>query len=54
LLSANKWAEVYFACLLADKTLLIKFGGGYYRKEKVVEIQYAIVHVKKIVEYEVN
>ena len=30
----------------ADKVLPIEFGGGYYRKEKVAEIQYAIVYVK--------
>lgn len=38
----------------ADKVLPIEFGGGYYRKEKVAEIQYAIVYVKATVEYEAN
>ena len=38
----------------ADKVLPIEFGGGYYRKEKVAEIQYAIVYVKTTVEYEAN
>lgn len=33
----------------ADKVLPIEFGGGYYRKEKVAEIQYAIVYVKATV-----
>ena len=38
----------------ADKVRPIEFGGGYYRKEKVAEIQYAIVYVKATVEYEAN
>lgn len=38
----------------ADKVLPIELGGGYYRKEKVAEIQYAIVYVKTTVEYEAN
>lgn len=43
------------SCLLwADKVMPIEFGGGYYRKEKVAEIQYAIVYVKTTVEYEAN
>ena len=38
----------------ADKVLPIEVGGGYYIKEKVAEIQYAIVYVKTTVEYEAN
>ena len=37
-----------------SESSLIEFGGGYYRKEKVAEIQYAIVYVKTTVEYEAN
>ena len=32
----------------ADKVLPIEFGGGYYRKEKVAEIQYAIVYLRQL------
>ena len=38
----------------AGKVLPIEFGVRYYRKEKVAEIQYAIVYVKTTVEYEAN
>lgn len=53
-LSANQKVEIYSSYLLGDKVSFLEFGGGYYRKEKVAEIQYAIVYVKATVEYEVN
>ena len=46
--------QIYSSYLLGDKVSFLEFGGGYYRKEKVAEIQYAIVYVKTTVEHEAN
>ena len=39
--------------LISPELILSKMQ-AYYRKEKVAEIQYAIVYVKATVEYEAN